>query len=180
MTDLNAIPNETKDWSIVTEKGCGECGYTPHLGQDTGSRLRHTALAWREVLSNPSAPRRPVPQVWSPLEYAAHARDMCRLASERVELMLTETAPTFSNWDQDEQAVINDYLNSDRFVISTDLDRQLEFAARTFEAVPAVSWNRSGLRGDGKVFTVESFASFVLHEVEHHLQDAEQGLCQSI
>ena len=93
--------------------------------------------------------------------------------------MLAETAPTFSNWDQDEQAVINDYFNSDRLVIATDLDRQLELAAHTFEAVPAGSWNRSGLRGDGKIFTVESFAAFVLHEVEHHLQDAQQGLRQS-
>lgn len=97
-----------------------------------------------------------------------------------VELMLTETAPTFSNWDQDEQAVINNYLNSDRFVISIDLDSQLERAARTFDDVPASSWNRSGFRGDGKAFTVESFASFVLHEVEHHLQDAEQGLRHNI
>lgn len=179
-TDLNAIPKEAKDWSIVTEEGCAECGYSPHPLQDTGSRLRHTALAWRGVLSSPNAPKRPVPQVWSPLEYAAHARDMCRLACKRVELMLTETAPTFSNWDQDEQAVINDYLNSDRLAISTDLDRQLELAARTFDDIPVNSWGRSGIRGDGKVFTVESFASFVLHEVEHHLQDAEQGLREDI
>lgn len=180
MTDLNTIPTETKDWSIVTEVGCTGCGYTPLPGQDIGSRLRHTVLAWREVLSIPSASLRPVPQVWSPLEYAAHARDMCKLACERVELMLTETVPTFSNWDQDEQAVVNDYLHSDRRAISTDLDRQLELAALTFESVPADSWNRLGLRGDGKVFTVESFACFVLHEVEHHLQDAQQGLDNSI
>jgi hypothetical protein len=176
MTDLNTIPKETKDWSTVTEEGCTECGYSPHSGQDTGNRLRHAALAWREVLSSPKASQRPVPQVWSPLEYAVHARDMCRLACERVDLMLMETAPTFSNWDQDEQAVINNYLNSDRLAIATDLDRQLELAACAFDEVPASSWNRSGFRGDGKVFTVASFASFVLHEVEHHLQDAERGL----
>ncbi|MHA7304266.1 DinB family protein [Arthrobacter sp. TMN-49] len=180
MIVLNEIPKETKDWSNVTEEGCTECGYSPHSCLETGSRLRRTALAWREVLSNPSAPQRPLPQVWSPLEYAAHARDMCRLACERVELMLREIAPVFSNWDQDEQAVFNNYLNADRLAISTDLDRQLELAARTFEDVPVSSWNRSGFRGDGKAFTVESFASFVLHEVEHHLQDAEQGLRQNI
>jgi hypothetical protein len=176
MTDLNTIPKETKDWSTVTEEGCTECGYSPHSGQDTGNRLRHTALAWREVLSNPHASLRPVPQRWSPLEYAAHARDMCRLACERVDLMLMETAPTFSNWDQDEQAVVNNYLNSDSIAIATDLGRQLELAACAFDEVPASSWNRSGFRGDGKVFTVASFAAFVLHEVEHHLQDAERGL----
>jgi len=180
MTDPITIPKETKDWSIVTEEGCSECGYSPHSGQETGSRLRRTAIAWREVLGNLNASQRPAPQVWSPLEYAAHARDMCRLACERVELMLTETAPTFSNWDQDEQADINDYLNSDRLVTFTDLERQLELAARTFDAVPGSCWDRSGFRGDGKAFTVQSFSSFVLHEVEHHLRDAEQGLREDI
>jgi len=90
--------------------------------------------------------------------------------------MLTKSAPAFSNWDQDEQADINDYLNSDRLGISADLARQLERAARTFDKVPASSWDRSGIRSDGTLFTVQSFSSFVLHEVEHHLQDAEQGL----
>lgn len=176
MANLNAIRKETKDWSFVAEEGCSECGYSPRSGQETGNGLRLTVSTWKEVLSNRKASQRPGPQVWSPLEYAAHVRDMCRLACERVELMLTETAPTFSNWDQDEQAEINDYLNSDRFAISADLERHLELAARTFDEVPVSSWDRSGLRGDGKVFTVQSFSSFVLHEVEHHLQDAEQGL----
>ncbi|QXQ11659.1 DinB family protein [Paeniglutamicibacter sp. Y32M11] len=180
MSDQNAIPPESKDWSIVTELGCTECGYSPHPRQDTASRLRGTALAWRAILENPNATKRTMPQRWSPLEYAAHVRDMCRLAGERVELMLTQNAPTFSNWDQDEQSVINDYFNAERLLIAADLDRELEFAARVFDGVPASSWDREGLRGDGKLFTVESFASFVLHEVEHHLLDANQGVLQAV
>ncbi|KPN18496.1 hypothetical protein AO716_11855 [Arthrobacter sp. Edens01] len=90
--------------------------------------------------------------------------------------MLAESVPTFSNWDQDEQAEINDYLNSDRLALSADLESQLELAARVFDQVPDNSWDRAGLRGDGKEFTVQSFSSFVLHEVEHHLQDAKEGL----
>ncbi|MFF3038134.1 MULTISPECIES: DinB family protein [Arthrobacter] len=176
MTNLNAIPKETKDWSFVADQGCSECGYSPHFGPETGGRLRHTATAWKELLSHPPASQRPVPQVWSPLEYAAHVRDMCRLACERVGLMLAESVPTFSNWDQDEQAEINDYLNSDRLALSADLESQLELAARVFDQVPDNSWDRAGLRGDGKEFTVQSFSSFVLHEVEHHLQDAKEGL----
>ena len=176
MTNLNAIPKETKDWSFVADEGCSECGYSPHFGQETGSRLRHTATAWRELLGHPQASQRPVPQVWSPLEYAAHVRDMCRLACERVRLMLAESVPTFSNWDQDEQAEINDYLNSDRLALSADLESHLELAARVFDHVPSSSWERAGLRGDGKEFTVQSFSCFVLHEVEHHLQDASEGL----
>ena len=93
--------------------------------------------------------------------------------------MLTESMPTFSNWDQEEQAEINDYLNSDRPALSADLERQLERVARIFDAVPASSWERAGVRSDGKVFTVQSFSSFVLHEVERHLH-ATEGLCKVI
>ena len=113
------IPAETRDWSYVTESGCTECGYAPHRNEHTSSRLRATASQWQAVLGDPGAAQRPNAQTWSPIEYAAHVRDMCRLACERVELMLSESAPVFSNWDQDEQAVINDYLHADAGYIAT-------------------------------------------------------------
>lgn len=103
---------------------------------------------------------------------------MCRLAGERVQLILAEESPTFSNWDQDEQAAINDYMNADTAVIAEDLARQLERAARAFDHVPDGSWNRAGVRGDGKEFTGETFAHFTVYEIEHHLQDAQQGLAR--
>ncbi len=38
-------------------------------------------------------------------------------------------------------------------------------------AVPDDGWGRSGLRGDGSTFTVESFTRYLLHDVVHHLTD---------
>ena len=48
-----------------------------------------------------------------PLEYGAHVRDVHRKMAERLELMLTEDAPTFPNWDQDATAVEDRYGEQD-------------------------------------------------------------------
>lgn len=180
MTDPVAAAKETKDWAPVAEQGCDECGCLPVPGPQIGDRLRQTTGSWGQVLHSAQAARRPEPQVWSPVEYAAHVRDMCRLAVERVQLMLQEDTPTFSNWDQDERAVTHDYFHASPTEISSDLEHHLRLAAHTFDAVAAGDWTRPGLRGDGRAFTVSTFASFVLHEVEHHLQDARRGVGHSI
>lgn len=36
-------------------------------------------------------------------------------------------------------------------------------------------WARTGRRGDGKDFTVASFAAYFLHDVEHHLRVDVRG-----
>ena len=65
------------------------------------------------MLARPDAARRPEPSTWSPLEYACHVRDVCRLFEQRLRLMLTQDAPTFDNWDQDETAVADRYGEQD-------------------------------------------------------------------
>jgi len=43
--------------------------------------------------------------------------------------------------------------------------------ARTFEAVPADAWARTGRRSNGSAFTVVTLAQYFLHDVVHHLHD---------
>ena len=69
----------------------------------------------------PDAGRRPTPSTWSPLEYACHVRDVCRLFEQRLELMLTQDAPTFDNWDQDETAVADRYGEQDPATVAGEL-----------------------------------------------------------
>ena len=87
--------------------------------------------------------------MWSPLEYACHVRDVCRIFGVRATLMLTQTDPSFANWDQDATAV----------------------AERYFERVPADAWGRRGFRSNGSEFTVATLAVYFLHDIEHHLHD---------
>jgi DNA oxidative demethylase len=99
-----AVPPETADWTFVIDKGCTQCGFSAQDVESTGDRLRATIPRWREALGRPDTSERPAPTVWSPLEYACHARDVCRIFRGRLELMLREDSPTFANWDQDATA----------------------------------------------------------------------------
>ena len=50
--------------------------------------------------------------------------------------------------------------------------RQAAFAiAGRFESVTGDQWRRTGNRGDGARFTVETFARYLVHDPVHHLYD---------
>jgi hypothetical protein len=114
---------------------------------------------------------RPDDATWSPLEYAAHVRDVFRIYYFRLDLMLTQDDPAFPNWDQDETAVAEKYNEQDPAVVSTELVEAGENVARSFAAVESEQWQRTGRRSDGASFTVESIAKYFVHDPIHHLWD---------
>jgi hypothetical protein len=167
------IEPESKDWTVVISAGCRECGFDPSTlrGRETGARLRATIPPWQDVLARDDARLRPSPQVWSPVEYACHVRDTCRIFRGRLELMLTEDDPVFANWDQDETAVADRYWAQDPEAVAEQYDEQAAATSNAFDRVRDDQWDRPGRRSNGSVFTVETFAIYFLHDVEHHLRD---------
>ncbi|EMY34009.1 hypothetical protein D477_011851 [Arthrobacter crystallopoietes BAB-32] len=111
--------------------------------------------------------------MWSPLEYACHVRDVCRIFRGRLEMMLREDDPVFPNWDQDEAAVEDAYNAQDPETVGRQFADEAQATAAAFDAVKSGEWDRTGRRGDGKDFTISSFARYFLHDIEHHLKDAE-------
>ena len=126
---LMTIAPDTKDWTWVLTRPCEECGFDAHeLAKDAiGPRLLVGAQDMVAALDLPDVRERPLPQVWSALEYACHVRDVFRVFSGRLHRMLTEDAPAFPNWDQDATAVEDDYAAQDPAVVA----RQLLAEART-------------------------------------------------
>ena len=172
--ELPPIPPETKDWTVVIEQGCGQCGFDPGFDPaTTGARLRDSIPRWERVLAHGDVAVRPQPVVWSPLEYACHVRDVCRIFRGRLEMMLREDDPVYPNWDQDEAAVADAYNAQDPSAVSRQYAREAGALASAFDAVKAGEWARTGRRGDGRNFTVRSFATYFLHDIEHHLHDVE-------
>ena len=114
---------------------------------------------------------RPRPDVWSPLEYACHVRDVFRLFDERLHRMLDEDDPQFANWDQDETAVADRYGEQDPAIVAGELAAAAVAIARSFAGVGADQWSRPGRRSDGAEFTVETFARYFVHDPVHHLHD---------
>jgi hypothetical protein len=167
------IVPDTKNWTWVTERRCPECGlYTPGLPREAVSTLiRINAAAWQEVLAEDDVAERPAEDVWSPLEYGCHVRDVLRVFDKRLELMLGTDDPEFENWDQDAAAVAGDYQSQDPPTVIEDLLAGAEQIAARFETVSGDQWQRPGRRGDGATFTVESFARYMVHDPVHHLCD---------
>ncbi|HET8589262.1 MAG TPA: DinB family protein [Nakamurella sp.] len=173
MSGPAAPPPDDKDWTWTTERACPECGYDPGAitGSGLGEALRATSVRWRLVLQRDEVRSRPEPEVWSPLEYACHVRDVHRVFTERVRLMLDEDDPQFANWDQDATAVSERYWEQDPAAVAVELVAGAEAAAGQYDAVPPGAWERSGRRSNGSVFTILSIGRYHLHDVVHHLHD---------
>ena len=157
----------------MLDAACRDCGFdgAAITTADVAPQVRDTATAFAIVLQRPGARDRPQPDVWSVLEYGCHVRDVCRVFDERVCLMLSQVDPLFPNWDQDATARAGRYWTQEPVVVTAELAAAAETVARTFEGVDVDNWSRPGRRSNGSVFTVDSLARYLLHELVHHLHD---------
>jgi hypothetical protein len=168
-----AITPDDKDWTWTLRERCPDCGFLASdvPAAEIATRVTASTAPWPSVLERPHASTRPDPATWSPLEYACHVRDVCRLFEERVRLMLSEDAPTFDNWDQDETAVADRYGEQDPAVIGREVLEAAAGLAGAYAAVPEDAWERTGIRSDGSPFTVTTLGQYGLHDLVHHLWD---------
>jgi hypothetical protein len=167
------ITPDTKNWTWALERRCPECGFDPAdvRREHVGGMIRENAAAWPAVLARADVGRRPRDDMWSPLEYACHVRDVFRICDGRLALMLAEDDPTFPNWDQDETAEADDYPAQDPARVAVEIAEAGARFADRYDGVTAEQWSRPGTRSDGSRFTVESFARYVIHDPVHHLVD---------
>ena len=171
--DVGEITPDDKDWTWVLQQPCPDCGFDAGTvtGPQVSESLRRNAASWPAVCARASVKVRPEPQVWSPLEYACHVRDVCRVFESRVSLMRSQVDPVFENWDQDAAAVAEGYGAQDPAVVAAELLAAAETAAGSFDAVAEGDWQRTGRRSNGSVFTIETLGQYFLHDLTHHLHD---------
>lgn len=167
------IEPDTKNWTWVLDRSCPECGFDPGLvsAATLPEQLRDNVASWAAVLDRPSVRIRPDESTWSPLEYAAHVRDVFLVFQTRLDAMLTETDPEFENWDQDATAVESRYGEQDPARVSGELVAAGDALADAFERVPTEAVSRTGRRSNGSRFTVETLGRYLLHDVIHHRWD---------
>lgn len=167
------IEPDTKNWTWVLERPCPDCGFDAASIEvsDVGATTRSMAESWRRCLAGVDVTVRTQPDRWSVLEYACHVRDVFRLFDQRLELMLTVDDPMFENWDQDATAIADDYASQVPAEVAAQLVEAAHRVADRFDSVQPHQYARTGVRSDGAVFTVESFAKYFLHDPLHHLWD---------
>ncbi len=173
------ITPDDKDWTWVLERACPTCGFDASTVAATSvaGLIRDNVAEWQQrlVASADELRRRPRPDRWSTLEYAAHVRDVFRRFDQRLMLMLDMDDPLFENWDQDATALEDRYNDQDPTVVAADLADSGERLAAAFDRVRSDQWARPGRRSDGAEFTVDSFARYLVHDPIHHLWDVDSA-----
>jgi hypothetical protein len=167
------ITPDTKDWTWVLERPCGECGFdgADYAREDLAAYIRANAHEWQSELTRDDVKIRPNESRWSVLEYACHARDVYRIFCERIILMKTIDDPVFANWDQDETALSDHYELQDPQIVGRELAVAAEALAQQLDAISEGEWSRSGTRSNGSRFTIETLGLYLLHDSMHHLWD---------
>ncbi len=160
---------------------CAACGFDGARYDDPGllEALRALGPRWQSLLSDtgPALRRRPDPDVWSAIEYAAHSRDITALHVFGVEQALTEDEPVFPGIAAEEliEAASAKYNDEDPDVVAAELGAQADrLATLAGEAGPA-AWSRGLTIGDDRS-DVRRLLEHALHDSVHHLDDVEAGL----
>jgi len=171
-----SITPDDKDWTWVIEARCPECGFdaASTLCTDVSDKLRLAVAQWHDVLTRRDDVRtRPTPEMWSPLEYGCHVRDVFRVYEGRVQRMLAEDGPNYLNWDQDQTAIDDNYAGQDPDLVAEELVIDGARLANLFESVEVEQWERTGFRSDGAAFTIDTISRYFLHDIVHHLMDVK-------
>ncbi|TFD62053.1 DinB family protein [Cryobacterium suzukii] len=168
-----AIVPDMSDWTWVLERPCPDCGFRASAVdvENLPGLIRENAAVWPAVLARADVAVRPNDHTWSPLEYAAHVRDVCRLFDERLRVVLDQDDPLLANWDQDATAIEERYDLQDPATVGVELEAAAQRVADSFAAVPEDSRQRTVRRSDGPSFTVVTLGAYFLHDIVHHRHD---------
>ncbi|MBW3590203.1 MAG: DinB family protein [Actinobacteria bacterium] len=120
--------------------------------------------------------RRPMPEVWSALEYMAHTRDVVSFYAERISRTLREDQPSLSspNWEAEtDSRQYNLELPAD---VLEGIRTSSEALADLLLTVSDQAWHRQALGSTGERRDVLMFAKGAVHETVHHCKDARTSL----
>jgi hypothetical protein len=120
--------------------------------------------------------KRPDADTWSALETACHVRGVLEVFDERVGQVLDEEHPTFGWWEHEAAVTDERYNDQDPAVVLEAITGAAAVLAARFRTVTGATWERTGERRDGEVFTVAGLGRFALHEANHHLLDVGRAL----
>ncbi len=173
------IPPDTKDWTWTLDRTCDECGFAAGevAAEDVPDLITALTAPWPEVLRRPDVGVRRRADRWSDLEYACHVRDVCRVFTVRLRLMREQEAPAFPDFGPDDAALAGRYAEQDPARVGGELGAAAAGLAADYAAVPGdgAGWELTGLRSDGKEFTVLTLGRYLLHDLAHHLHDVGAG-----
>jgi hypothetical protein len=163
--------------------GCGECGFEygalPRV--EISSALVAIAeqyVARLAATTDDALRRRPTPDVWSPLEYSAHVRDVLETQRERVMVALLHDAPTFEPMGREERVVEWRYNEQDPDDVALQIRKNADDQATVLDSLDDRGWARIGIYNwpTRQERDVAWIGRHTVHELVHHLLDVNRSL----
>jgi S-DNA-T family DNA segregation ATPase FtsK/SpoIIIE len=145
----------------------------PALARDVGGYRRRLEEEPPERLR-----RRPAPDVWSPLEYSCHVRDVLEVQRARIAQTLTESVPVYEPMGRDERVVRDRYNDQDPAVVASELEQAASAFASAVTGLSIEEAARTGIYNHPAPAERDLgwLAAHTVHEVRHHLADVDRGL----
>ena len=173
--------NEGREWVRMQFEACPDCGLdaSTNADADLPRALTDVAARWGGTLAIADVAdlrRRPAPDVWSPLEYACHTRDVLSVFEERVHRTATTPGQQLGWWDHDAAVVDSRYNEQEPVLVAEAMAANARRFGQALADLAPAQWGAMAERRPGERFTIRGMARFVLHEMVHHHRDAEQQL----
>jgi hypothetical protein len=167
----------------VEPERCAECGFDATLltAADAITALRSLGRRWRQAFEDVPDEvlrGRPDPKTWSPLEYAAHTRDVLAMNGLGLGEILDDRRPTYPAIEPDPPAPVaadHGYNDLDPARVLDSLERNGNaMADRAARALPA-HFSRTGTLG-GDEYDAGWVLRHAVHDATHHLKDVHRIL----
>lgn len=160
---------------------CSECGFTYDLTQypAVAKAISAGAADFADILRSDADLRdRPGPDVWSPLEYASHVRDVLLVQRERVLLARRSETPNCVPMGRDERAEHEGYNEQEPEAVARQLVDSAALFCNVLSRLGEDDWQRTLIYNnpDPVEVPVRWVATHTLHEVKHHLVDVRRQL----
>jgi hypothetical protein len=161
---------------------CAECGFTYDLseafspGQAILDGVALCAISLGDATADVRSRRQP--DVWSPLEYGCHLRDVLLVQRERVLTARRVDHPSFPPMGRDERVTHDGYAEQDPVAVIRQLRDAAELFANVLSRVGPEEWERPVVYNfpQPRDRTLRWVAVHTAHEVTHHLVDIRRQL----
>lgn len=164
------------DGADLSER-CDGCGFVYGSVDEVPAALREAVGRFWEALTGGDPHRRPAPEVWSPLEYAAHVRDVLLVQRDRLVVALVEDGPSFTPMYREQRVDLLGYADEDQSAVLAGLGVAADLLARLLERLTPQQLARTCTYGypEPRRVDVGWVAQHTMHEVEHHLDDIRRS-----
>jgi S-DNA-T family DNA segregation ATPase FtsK/SpoIIIE len=164
---------------VTIHETCAQCHFDGGAFDDHALlvAIRELGPRWRAALetSGDKLRVRPAPAVWSPLEYAAHTRDVTALHVFGVEQALTGTEPVLPAVEPGlADAAAEHYADEDPHAVTAAIEREANKLAGVAQAAGTDAWQHGITLGTNRS-NVRQLLEHALHDSVHHLDDLERG-----